>query len=54
MARIKLLPLLLSLSVLAAGAQTPSNTGRWIVSTNYLGTPLTLCLAKIMNPFQIK
>ena len=41
MARITLLPTLLSLSFLAAGAQTPSNTGRWIVSTDYLGTPLS-------------
>ena len=41
MARIKLLSMLLSLSFLAAAAQTPSVTGRWIVSTDYLGTPLT-------------
>jgi hypothetical protein len=41
MARIKLLPMLLSLSFLAAAAQTSSNTGRWVVSTDYLGTPLT-------------
>jgi amidase len=41
MALIKLLPMLLGLSFLAAVAQTPSNTGRWIVSTDYFGTPLT-------------
>jgi acetamidase/formamidase len=41
MARIKLLPILLGLPFLATAAQTPSNTGRWIVSTDYLGTPLT-------------
>src|ERR1700721_4302667 len=41
MARIKLLPMLLGLPFLAAAAQTPSNTGRWIFSTDYLGTPLT-------------
>jgi acetamidase/formamidase len=41
MARIKLLSMLLGLSFFAAAAQTPSNTGRWIISTNYLGTPLT-------------
>lgn len=41
MARINLLPMLLGLSFLAASAQTPSITGRWIVSTDYLGTPLT-------------
>jgi hypothetical protein len=36
MARIKLLPVLLTLSSLATAAQTPSVTGRWIVSTDYL------------------
>jgi amidase len=41
MVRIKLPLMLLGLSFLVAGAQTSSNTGRWIVSTNYLGTPLT-------------
>jgi len=41
MARIKILPVLLSLSFLGASAQAPSITGRWIISTNYLGTPLT-------------
>src|ERR1700733_14247489 len=41
MARIKVLPVLLGLPFLTAAAQTPSNTGRWIVSTDYLGTPLT-------------
>ena len=41
MARINLLPMLLGLSFLAAAAQTPSVTGRWVISTNYLGTPLT-------------
>jgi hypothetical protein len=41
MARIKLLPMLLGLPFLAAAAQSPSNTGRWIFSTDYLGTPLT-------------
>ncbi len=44
MARIRLLPMLLSLSFVAATAQTSSNTGRWVVSTDYLGTPLTLLL----------
>lgn len=42
MAHIKLLPILLGLSFLAAVAQTPSNTGRWIVSTDYFGTPRLL------------
>lgn len=41
MAHIKLLPILLGLAFLSAAAQTPSNTGRWLVSTDYLGTPLT-------------
>jgi hypothetical protein len=41
MARIKVLPVLLGLPFLTSAAQTPSNTGRWIVSTDYLGTPLT-------------
>jgi amidase len=41
MAHIKLLPMLLGLSFLATVAQTPSNTGRWILSADYLGTPLT-------------
>jgi amidase len=39
MTRVKLL-MLLSLSLLSATAQTSSNTGRWIVSTDYFGTPL--------------
>jgi len=41
MARIKLLPILLGLPLLTASAQTSPNTSRWIVSTDYLGTPLT-------------
>jgi acetamidase/formamidase len=41
MARIKLLPILVILPLVAAAAQTPSVTGRWIISTDYLGTPLT-------------
>ena len=41
MARFNLLPMLLGLSFLAATAQTPSVTGRWVISTDYLGTPLT-------------
>ena len=40
MTRLKLL-MLLNLLLLTAAAQTSSNTGRWIVSTDYLGTPLT-------------
>jgi hypothetical protein len=39
MARIKVLLMLLGLSFLTAAAQTSSNTGRWILSANYLGTP---------------
>src|SRR5437763_1250274 len=41
MARIKVLSTALGLSFFVAVAQTPSNTGRWIVSTDYFGTPLT-------------
>jgi amidase len=41
MARIKVLLVLLGLSFLTAAAQTSSNTGRWLLSANYLGTPLT-------------
>src|SRR5450432_2086161 len=40
MTRVKLL-MLLNLSLLTAAAQTSSNSGRWIVSTDYFGTPLT-------------
>ncbi|HEY6490173.1 MAG: hypothetical protein WCC26_06585 [Terracidiphilus sp.] len=40
MTRVKLL-MLLNLFLLTAAAQTSSNTGRWIVSTDYFGTPLT-------------
>ncbi|HZP04544.1 MAG TPA: acetamidase/formamidase family protein [Terracidiphilus sp.] len=45
MARIKLLPILLGLPFLSAVAQTSSNTGRWIVSTDYFGTRLTPVLS---------
>ena len=41
MACIKVLSTALGLSFFVAVAQTPSNTGRWIVSTDYFGTPLT-------------
>ena len=41
MAYVNLLPMLLGLPFLAAAPQTPSNPGRWIVSTDYFGTPLT-------------
>ncbi len=35
MVRIKFPLIMLGLSFLVAAAQTSSNTGRWIVSTNY-------------------
>jgi amidase len=40
MTRTKLTLCLLALAPFSAAAQTPSATGRWLVSTDYFGTPL--------------
>lgn len=44
MTRTKFAICLLALTTLAATAQTPSVTGRWLVSADYFGTPLYITL----------